>query len=533
MTSNGEKPSLKLDTNQNMPPPSAVGATPATETPRPILKLNTGGARRPSIGGDGVTPSEKRIKIKLSSQPGTPASATAASASSVKTKAGRTPKPSAKLTEAKKRGHDDSDEDQPMSILRREAARPPKLIKLRRSISIPPTPGAKTPTQSIRFRPKGEGIVRKPGDGYDSEASDQEKDPQRESTFILRVMTDEAAEYLKKALAENTFGVPKAHGGADFDVQFVDSKERRAMVTINGTSFAAVLVSLPTITETMKTWDRKSMMKNSDVHEMLLCFAVVESEQEAKMVPLPSMVAKSDLKWPHGITPPMHDAVNRRFRKTLTEKQWKTTQAQVNQLLEDDAKYEEVRHEVINEDETDADFDEDEDAEGEMEAEEDYFNLGAGNENEYADADGEMDIEEDDLEAALNEELAVQDQLNGATPDTQMEAPTPMAGEAETPAAVQEEEEGPVSEEDDEEDEEESDEDEDEDMNDEQRTKEQERKEHMSALQVLKAQYADFERQLRAANTPLIKKRLTNSLINLQKEMDVKKAALDITDDID
>ncbi|KAJ2974929.1 hypothetical protein NUW58_g8500 [Xylaria curta] len=530
MASINAKPSLKLDTNhRQMPPPATVSAIPATENPKPILKLNTS-SRQASFSGDGApTPSaEKKIKIKINSQPGTPAPSSAAQISSAtKTKAGRTSKPTTKLTESKKRNHE-SDDETPLSVTRAES-RPSKTIKLTHKIpaKFKPSPAGphsvSTPISLIRFKPKGEPILHKPGDAYDSEASDRETDPQRETNFILRVMDGEPAQYLRKALSEGTIGQPKSNGGADFSVQFIDNKERRAMVTINSINYAAVLVQLPTITEAMKTWDRRSMMKNSDITEMLLCFAVVSNELEAKTVPLPSMVTKNELRWPHGITPPMHDAPNRRFRKTLSEKQWERTQRLVNKLLEDDAAADDVKVDEIVENEGDADYeddeDEDEDAEGEREPD-DYF-------GDQTEQDIDMDVEaEPPEEEDLLREFA---ELGDDTPATQLEAPTPMTMGANTPMPLQEEQ---VSEEE-EEDADISDEDEDDDdeADDDEGGHDRERKQQLSELHELQKQLQEAEKKLETTTMPILKKRISSSIESIKKEISVKKAALGLTEE--
>ncbi|KAI1813252.1 hypothetical protein GGS20DRAFT_554145 [Poronia punctata] len=526
------KPTLKLNTTQQrMPPPPTTSTTPAGENPRPILKLNTS-SRQPSFSGDGATPTpsgDKKIKIKINSQPGTPApTAASQTTSALKTKAGRTSKPTAKLAESKKRGYDDSDEDKPMAASRAEA-RPSKTIKLTHKLThkIKPSAGSSqtvsTPISAIRFRPKGEPVPHRPGDAYDSEASDREADPQRETNFILRVMDGAPAQYLKNALAEGTIGQPKANGGADFAVQFIDAKERRAMVTINGVNYAAVLVQLPTITEAMKTWDRRSMMKNSDITEMLLCFAVVKNEAEAKVAPLPPMVAKNELKWPHGITPPMHDAPNRRFRKALSEKQWERTQNQVTKLLEDDAAAEEVRTEIVMDDDGygDYDEDEDEDAEGEMDVD-DYF----GDQTQQ-DMELEVDaeLEEADL---LREFLGEDEEVDNATPATQPEAPTPLTVGPNTPMPLAEEQ---ASEAEEEEEEEISDEDDDDDeADDDDGGNDRERKQQLSELNELQKQLEEAENKLKATTMPILKKRISSSIESIKKEINVKKAALGLTE---
>ncbi|RWA05299.1 hypothetical protein EKO27_g9801 [Xylaria grammica] len=526
MASINAKPALKLNTNhQQMPPPSVASAAAAAENSRPTVKVNTH-SRQSSFSGDGAiaTPTAGgKIKIKLnSSQPSTPVSTPAAQVpSATKTKAGRTSKPTAKLAESKKRGHE-SDEDTPLSVTR--ADRPSKTIKLTHKVTkikgSPATPHAvSTPINAIRFKPKGEPVSHDPGDAYDSEASDREQDPQRENNFILRVMDGEPAQYLKKALAEGTIGQPKASGGADFSVQFIDNRERRAMVTINGVNYAAVLVQLPTITEAMKTWDRKSMMKNSDVTEMLLCFAVVNNELDARTTPLPPMVIKNELKWPHGITPPMHDAPNRRFRKTLTEKQWERTQNTVTKLLEDDAAADDVATVWI-----DDEYDDAEDAEGELEPDDYFGDQTQDKDMEDAEAESEdPEFEEDLLKEFLDEELG------GATPATQLEAPTPVTMGANTPMPLQEE---PVSEEDEDGEEDISDEDEDdEDEADDDSGHDRERKQQLSELHDLQRQLEENQNKLETTIMLVLKKRLSSSIESLKKEISVKKAALGLTEE--
>ncbi|KAI0842985.1 TAFII55 protein conserved region-domain-containing protein [Hypoxylon sp. FL0890] len=534
MSSINVKPSLKLDTTQKMPPPSN------TENPRPILKLNTG-SRQASFSGDLNTPTpsgeSRKIKIKISSQPGTPAAYTAPTPTVTKSKAGRTSKPTAKLIESKKRGYDSDEEDQPLSVTRQEAGRPTKMIKIRPSVktNIAKVPshshGANTPISSIKFKPRGEPVEHRPGDAYDSEASDREVDPTRESTFILRVLPGTAVDYLKKAIADGTVGVPKQNGGADFGVQFVDAKQRRAMVTINGTHFAAVLVHLPTITEAMKSWDRKNMMKNSDITEMLLCFQEVNNEYEAKTVPLPPMVVKNEHKWPHGITPPMHDAVHRRFRKTLSEKQWQTSAERVAKLLEDDAAAIESHAEFLQDEDGYVDSEEEEDAEGE--ADQDYFG-DVGMDGMEGTEGMEEDAEDDEMLAAMEAELAEsqlqlqQEEQAAATPVMPLEAQTPMTAEANTPAPAAEE----IISEEDEDDDDEEDEDEDaEEIDEEQLVAERERKEKLDEIEHLEKSLEDTIRQLSQFQAPLLKKRGLLTKANLEKEIAVKKAALGLTDE--
>lgn len=534
-----------------MPPPSNP------DGPRPILKVNTA-SRQSSFSGDVGTPTpsseSRKIKIRLSSQPTTPA-ATSAGLTPVitKSKAGRTSKPTAKLIESKKRGYD-SDEDQPLS------SRPSKMIKIKPNVtkrSSVHSYGVSTPVSSIKFKPRGEPVEHNPGEAYDSEASDREPDPIRETAFILRVLPGPSTEYLRKALSEGAIGIPKQNGGADFNVQFIDAKERRALVTIDGKFYAAVLVHLPTVTEAMKSWDRKNMMKNSNITEMLLCFQEVQNELEAKTVPLPPMVVKNEHRWPHGLTPPMHDAVHRRFRKTVSEKQWQAAAMEAARLAEEDAAAIETHYETLigenddpdTEDERDAyegrygdedevssrrerqikdeGQDEDQDADGEVD--QDYFENQPGMQNDNAE-DAEYDAEMlAAMEAELAEDAMEFDESVAATPNIPLEAANQMMVDADTPAGMAE----IISEEDEDDDDDDDDdmEDGDEEVDEEQLVAERERKEKLDEIEHLKKGLDEIETQLAGTAAPILRKRILSRRDNLRREIAVKRAALGLEAD--
>lgn len=554
MAPDSSKPSLKLETSQlksqTMPPPPPGAATPSAN-PRPILKLNT--SRQSSFSADASTPTaERKIKIKVnSSQPSTPAATASASGPAVtKTKAGRPSKPTEKIIEAKKRQFsevdDDDDENAPMAARKvqkvqkvqktQKAQKAQKMkIKMRPSHSELPRKAfsVQTPTTGNRLllKAKGERVDHEPGEAWDSEASDREDDPVREAAMILRTLPGTSTEYLNKAIEEGRIGHPKPPNGngADLSIDWLDAKERRAMVTIDGHHYAAVLVDLPTVVEAMKTWDRKNFMKNMDITQMLLCFAPVSTEQEAKTVPLPPMVQQAEHKWPHGLTPPMHDAINRRFRKQPSEKQLISAAAQVKKLLADDLNAMETAYEFIQDDE-DGYFDSgEEDAEGEEDNVEDYFTNGP--------APSQV-LDEEDLNAVLEAELEAElagdlfEEMDGATPGTQLEAQTPMTLDATTPAAVADEE--PDEEEEEEEevsDEDEDDEEDDDELDEEEAAKQAELREIKSEMIGLQKKVTDLESQLAQQTNALMRNRMQNNIQNLKKEIQLRKAKLNITDD--
>ncbi|WYZ34890.1 hypothetical protein EsH8_I_001166 [Colletotrichum jinshuiense] len=476
----------------------------APPPPRPKLKLSVG-SRQPSFSEhNGATPSASTpstMKIKLkSSQPPTPAGP---APTPVKTKAGRQPKPTSKLIESKKREQDDVDDD--------GMNQPAKKIKLLK------TPTVSTPRAGhIVVKAKGKPPVHPPGDGYDSEASDQERDPTIEEQFILRMMPGEHCEYVRKCIEEGKVGVPRKDGGADIAIKFFDDETRRAVVVVKGQHYAAVMVELPTITEGMKSWDRKTFMKSADICHMLLVFQQVRSEDEAKKAPLPSMI-QPGFKWPHGLTPPMHDATNQRFAKIISRSEIELKENEVKKLLQADAAAVSSRYELVDDRKMQSgdEFSEDEqDADGEAD-DSGYFPADG-----YADGELFDDDLEAELEAAFEEDMMNQPTTEVGTPATQLEAATPMTMNTGTPAPNAHDsgdgEESVASEED---------EDDDDDDDD-----DKERLDEVKAVREdiaqLKNEIAKKEQEKALQHNKILKNRVEARLKDLRAELSLKQASI-------
>jgi transcription initiation factor TFIID subunit 7 len=435
----------------------------------------------------------------------------------VQTKAGRLPKPS-----AKKRLRDESEDDDEDRPLSNGNALHPQAKKTKITLK-PPTPGlVRQPT--LKVKPVGRIPQRPLGEGYDSEAEDREVDPVIEEQFLFRMMPGEHLEYLRKAVQEKKIGVSKLQGGADVQLKWLDDDGRRAMITILGQPFAAILLDLPTITEGMKTWDKKSMVKSSDICQILLVFAKVQSEEEAKTA-LPPKAVEHGHRWPHGITPPMHDARNRRFRKRLSKVEIKNKEAEVDRLLTSDREAVSVRTEWIDSKQDDAAGEEmeeeeyEEDAEGEVD---DYF----------GDADMEQQLEEDFDDAALEAEFldAAETPMDFATPAIAAGAITPVtAANTATPAPQTEGEEDEDEEADgaDEEESDEDDEDADEDGND---GGDEDRHDEVAGVRNeiadLKKQLKMYEQQLAASSMPILRKRIEGNIKNVKSEILLKMSSI-------
>jgi transcription initiation factor TFIID subunit 7 len=486
----------------------------------PKLKLNIGGSK-PSTPS---SPSEIVVTPKIQ-----------------KTKAGRAPKPSAKVVANKnggKRVKEESD-DEDYRRTQTGSARPFKKIKLNL--------GPKTPTV-LKAKFKGRPPRRPPGEGYDSEASDREQDPVIEEEFILRMVPGEDCDYLRRMIEERKIGIARKEGGADVQMKFIHPEGRRAAVTVRGRHYAATLVDLPCIIEGMKSWDKKGWYKSADICQMLYVFQRIPEEADAGTVELPKLVDPETFQFPHGLTPPMYYARKRRFRKRISRTAIEAVEDAVEKLLEADANAESTRYEMIepeagsrqgsqgydtaspdnnygNDGEKYSEG-EDQDAEGEVEEPDGYFshmNSNGAGQPKVAEA------EEDDLAADLEADLeaAFEAELDSGTPMSQVVGGTPdvMLTNGGTPEANGQvgEDSGDDS----------SDGGDDEDADGDENDIDEDERARLAELQGAKEDIADMERQLEHLQNqmttqvnPILKRRIKDNMEKVKAELQLKKSAI-------
>ncbi|KAK0703729.1 TAFII55 protein conserved region-domain-containing protein, partial [Lasiosphaeria miniovina] len=438
-------------------------------------------------------------------------------------------KPRSKLPSKRTTRHDSDDEDTPLA---NGTSLEPKMKKTK--ITLKPLTGAKlgqlhsAKTPLLKVKAIGRIPPRPLGEGYDSEAEDREIDPIIEEQFLLRMMPGEHCEYLQKAVQERRIGVPKSNGGADVQMKFLDDEGRRIMFTIQGQAYAAILLDLPTITEGMKSWDKKSMVKSADICQMLLVFAQVASEEEAKKAILPKAV-EHGLRWPHGITPPMHDARNRRFRKRLSKLEIRNKEAEVERLLAADREAVSTKYEFVDEKHKDDEGSGDEYESGE---EEDGEADADGEPDDYfGDAEALFEVDDALLEAEFMDAVGTPaDPMDLATPAVGIDAVTPITANTGTPAA-QTEESGEEGDSGDDEDEDDDGDDGgmDDDDGDEDRTDEMAgvRK----AIADLKKQLAEKEDQLSKMQQPIMRKRIGETIKSIRSEIKLKQSSIGEVDE--
>lgn len=531
------------------------------------LKLNSGGAG--GGGGQPPTPSNANgtpqsaggsgLKLKIS-QPPTPATDQAIPFSA---EGSRKKKPSAKkraanedISPAAKRVASDAGETRRPSVMLKMPKAPGQAPSLATPGGSKLRLGVKNKRQSTsgpvlrRLNVKGRIPERAPGNGYDSEDSERELDPATEQQLILRMEPGEHCDYLRNAIAEKKIGVPHAEGGADVTLRFVERDLKRAVVTIRGTMYAAALVDLPCIVETMKSWDKKGWWKVADIHQMLLVLGRCRTEEEAKSMPLPARVVNSNMQYAHGLTPPMHWVRKRRFRKRLTYKDTANVEDEVKKLLEEDALVEardggEVSYEIVSR----------ESLERSVEPEQYYEDDDEGEEPIDTIEDGyemfeEMDVDATEalLQAEFDQDAPAPEQV---TNQPVSDSPVPLADASssyaqvnsalQTPGdtpAVETPAETPAAEEpSSDEDEDDYDEDEDEDgvdvVDEDAAAKAAERNQLMEEYRDLEREVERQREKFNAQKNQLLRERTLKQLRSLEEDLRMKKQAVGLGDEED
>lgn len=455
--------------------------------------------------------------------------------------------------------------------------------------------GIKVKRHEPRVRVKA---IRIPGEGYDSEDSDVESDPLIESGIILRVVPDTQVDFVKNSIEAGDY--------SGIGIKWIT--ERHAVVLINGYMYGAILVDLPTIIEVNKSVDRKNLLKTFDVSQMLLCIKTIDKEEEVYDLQVPDSedmvsnhyediiqeihrekikllrqhlshgnhditpqqidkIAIKSYDYKHGLTAPLYNVRNRRFRRKMNPTEFEYVENVVETLLNEDDKAEEATFELITEEEINT--------KPLPMTSQSHLNLSSqqqqqvnsvtiktnppitstvtdnsaiklennGTQQKGRDMEEEEDDDDDDeldLEAAF--ESDEEDDNDEEVKDLQQEIKyqNEITSKTETKVNGEEEdlfdgsgaEEGAVEEDESEEDEdeEEDEEEDDDDDNNESRGGRDEKRQHIELLEdelkELESTLTQTIRKVEKATNPLLKSRFVESIKKLEKEVELKKKQL-------
>ena len=498
------------------------------------------------------TPSTSAPKLKLkfgssshatAAQPVPPTTSTPATNGKPKPARKTKPTPKKRALEVEA----DSEDDEKTA-----APKEPPIKKIKLKASAPSAP-------IIHLKAKGRPPKRPKGVGYDSEADDREVDPTLSEAIILRMQPGEDCDILRQAITNNNFGSRK-HGGVDVRLRFLRSDGRRAIISIQGRQYAAILVDLPCVIEAMKSWfPKQGWMKSADVCQMLMVLGRVEKEEEASSYPLPGVstgeLDEKTWQWAHGVTPPMRWVRKRRFRKRISVRTVMEVEAEVEALLKADeeaggsSKFELIDERKLEQETSAVDESEDyeegeEDAEGE-EDQGDFVQIVEGDEEDEEAAAARLAAEmeagmmgDDEPEPgedgaitstypSFESPQATQDALAVSTPATPRDSfdATPsgaaspdVAGEtpgAQTSSAAEEDEESEES-------------DEDEEVDEEQRERQQDLQRQREEIADLEAVIKNEQTKAATMGNALLRKRILDRVKGLQADLEVKKASMGV-----
>ncbi|KAL9937133.1 hypothetical protein V8E36_004368 [Tilletia maclaganii] len=400
---------------------------------------------------------------------------------------------------------------------------------------------AKAPRLKVKMSKGDQGSAPKNAaymQGYNREldSSDDEGEGLAfEEQIIFRMSAGPDCDKLRDMVKNKEVG---DSGAAEVSLEFKDS--RRAIFKFGNSRYSAKLVDLPTITESHKILDNKQLFKVADISQMLLVEEKLrDSDAAANGDPgsassghagssLDKAFDIDDFIYPHGITPPMHWARKRRFRKRANKRNIETVEKEVERLIEEDELAEKVEFELIDEniaDHSDSEMGDNatsiaaatprpmsDDGESQVGDQGDESLLDRGDRTANADEDEEPEEDEVDedlaaaLDAALEEAEEEESDSDGENADAERDG----------------ERDGPAAEDEDDADEEEEDDDEDEEQAEQRIRVNQLEAECREIDTLVKRKQADVDR---AAN-PMIKQRLERSLKALQVELDSKRAQL-------
>ena len=514
--SESQRPKLKLSLKSTGNVPQDSGSTPSSavaRTPSTTIRLN--------INKNKAIPTP----IVKADQNGTPESTT------------KKRKRTQKAIEA---DNSVSSEDEGTSF--KKPGLPVRRLTIKHQAPKPAqnqTPTSGIPAIKLKYKGK---LPRRPlGVGYDSENEETEKDPVILEGFILRMQPGPDAEYVRKAIADGTVGVPRASGGADIQIRFFDTHGRRGVVVVRQQRYASSLVDLPCVIEGMKSWDRKGWIKSIDVCQMLLVLGKCTTDDEARTYPLPIDVDPKTWQYAHGLTVPMRWVRKRRFNRTKRARvdDIEAVERRVRALLEADEAADSSTYTLHDHDprednepgEESGEYETDSGVEGseEPEATAHYFATQSGQRNRAESP--QDDVDEDTLAQMFDDEDADDSRLPASQHD-HLKAPlhpqeegssfvvtsasgSPSAA-AQTPASAADEDSG---------DEDEEDDDEEESADEAEEEGDENRQQALDRIADMNKKIAEQTEVMKATDNAILKKKIAGKITSLKADVEQMRRA--------
>lgn len=482
------------------------------DTARPIALSNTSTTMEPPPPRPKLSLKFKSniIQAESNSQPQTPAAETPLRTPSIKLKlsSSTVATPSEDGGSTKKRKRDNPSADPEHAAVAQPKNKLTARLKLNTSVK-PQTGKATIRTPGITLKTKGKIPKRPLGVGYDSELEDREQDPVILEGVILRMQPGPDCDYVRESIANGLVGVSVMQGGARITIRFFDVNGRRGILDVRNNQYAISTVDLPTITEGMKSWDRKNFIKSIDISQMILVLGRCRSEEEARNYPLPGDVDPKTYKYAHGLTAPMHNVRKRRFERTARARvdDIEAIERKVAAMIDADTRARNIEYATFDHDPREDEDSEQEDAEAEAEETDGYF-------PHVEDAE---DAEEDDQDyTELEEMLAAEDQN-----DSGLQTGTQSADVSAAPSPTPEE--TPADADDD--DDMDQDDDEDEGQSD-----AEEKSEKLAKVKEFEQKISEQRELLKKQSNNILKQKIAKRIMELEQDLKMQRRVAGIAE---
>lgn len=388
------------------------------------------------------------------------------------------------------------------------------------SLKLRPPGKASASTPAISLKTKGKIPKRPLGVGYDSELEDREQDPVILESVILRMHPGPDCDYVRDSIANGMVGVSVMQGGARINLRFFDVNGRRGILTVRNNYYAISTVDLPTITEGMKSWDRKTFVKSVDISQMILVLGPCKDEDEARHYELPADVNPKTYKYAHGLTAPMHNVRVRRYGRTARARvdDIEAIERKVAAMIDADTRAYSFDVQTFDEDprlldDEDAEA-EDDDAEAEAEETDGYFpHVEEAEEAE----EPEFNYDEAELEAMFDNSDADDSGLQTGTQSVDISAaPSPAADDT------------PADHDDDDDDDHDGDNDDEGGQSD-----AEEKSEQLAEIKRMEARIANERELLKAQNNHILKKKIAKRILEYEQDLRMRKRVAGIAEQND
>ena len=177
-----------------------------------------------------------------------------------------------------------------------------------------------------------------------------------ENQFLLR-LPEEPAAAVRKAIQSGDADLKKRLSIQLEPDNLQNGHMRRGKVKFDKYILNAKLVDLPTVMESHKTIDRKTLYKTADICQLMICkegdLSDDDENSDDEKKKDPNKVEKKYI-YPHGVCPPLKNCRKRRFRKILKKKHCldePEIEKEVKQLFRADNEAVDVKWQLLTEEE--------------------------------------------------------------------------------------------------------------------------------------------------------------------------------------